>query len=508
MIYNDMIGTSALSPGFHTFYFRVKDSNGKWSVPQCKPFYKPTVDNFVYLIENIEYWVDNDFDTRTISSQSPQSTMSLLQQVDMSALTAGFHIFYFRVKDNSGKYSVPQRKPFYKPAVSVSDNNIVAYRYWFDNDINNVTNVALQMPVNPYELETAFEIPETFQYDEQHVFHIQFKDATGKWSMATTDTFRHVDNSISDTVAVTVCDGYNWKGLFLTESGTYMDTLGSVIKILKLTVNQSTSVTFEVTASNSYVWNGMEYTVSGTYIQYFTAFNSCDSVVTLNLTLTVDSTVYGCKDFKALNYNPNAAVYDTSCVYAAEENTFNGEVEGTPVDTVGTKPIEDCQIKTDLKIVDVKITKVDVIGTNQVKVYWEIKMENDTIITYPAVYTVSQSGVTLFYLSIICKEGDTPKPSIKSGGVTGFTVSASAMVDLKGSGVEEITNYESPITVYPNPTNEILYFSNKTAFEIIDIQGKVLLKNENAVKFVNVSHLQSGIYFININHQIQKIIKR
>ena len=231
-----------------------------------------------------------------------------------------------------------------------------------------------------------------------------------------------------------------------------------------------------------------------------------DSIVKITFTENINTPIYGCNDFKALNYNPNVTNYDTLCIYA--DNTFNAEVEGTPVDTVGTEPIENCQIKTDLKIIDVKITKVDVIGTNQVKVYWEIEMENEITISYPVVYTVSQSGVTLFYLSIICKDGgDKPTP-VKGGGVTGFTVSASAMVDLKGAGVNEITNDQLRITVYPNPTNEILYFTDETAFEIIDIQGKVLLKNETAVKFVNVSHLQSGIYLININHQIQKFIKR
>ena len=88
-----------------------------------------------------------------------------------------------------------------------------------------------------------------------------------------------------------------------------------------------------------------------------------------------------------------------------------------------------------------------------------------------------------------------------------YTVTKSGIVKSETVGVVETDNYSS-LRIYPNPVNETLYFSNETAFEIIDLQGKVLLKNENAVKFVDISHFKAGIYFVKIDNQIQKLIKR
>ena len=68
------------------------------------------------------------------------------------------------------------------------------------------------------------------------------------------------------------------------------------------------------------------------------------------------------------------------------------------------------------------------------------------------------------------------------------------------------------ITVYPNPTNDILHFSLDTPFEIRDLQGHTLLKSEMAVKSLNVSKLPVGVYFITLSTDsgktIRKIIKK
>ena len=68
------------------------------------------------------------------------------------------------------------------------------------------------------------------------------------------------------------------------------------------------------------------------------------------------------------------------------------------------------------------------------------------------------------------------------------------------------------ITVYPNPVNDLLYFDRETSFELIDIQGKVVIKSEKAVKSVNVSRLPAGVYFVKINagtgYTVHKVIKK
>jgi len=71
---------------------------------------------------------------------------------------------------------------------------------------------------------------------------------------------------------------------------------------------------------------------------------------------------------------------------------------------------------------------------------------------------------------------------------------------------------ERNISIYPNPFENEIYFNNLAVtvnIIIYDINGKELLTFENHKD--NVLHLDildSGIYFININNQIKKIIKK
>ena len=64
--------------------------------------------------------------------------------------------------------------------------------------------------------------------------------------------------------------------------------------------------------------------------------------------------------------------------------------------------------------------------------------------------------------------------------------------------------------IFPNPAQEILYFSRETAFELINLQGQILLKSETPVKLVSISHLEVGIYFVRFagSHSIRKFIKK
>ena len=74
--------------------------------------------------------------------------------------------------------------------------------------------------------------------------------------------------------------------------------------------------------------------------------------------------------------------------------------------------------------------------------------------------------------------------------------------------IEDIHSYKSSI-IFPNPAKDILYFKTEKQFEIFDIQGKILLKSENATNSVNISHLTAGIYFIKFdNKKIEKFVKK
>ena len=74
-------------------------------------------------------------------------------------------------------------------------------------------------------------------------------------------------------------------------------------------------------------------------------------------------------------------------------------------------------------------------------------------------------------------------------------------------------NIKKTLKIYPNPVkNEINLISEEliTKIKLYDYQGKLVLEKNNDVKFIKVSSLNSGIYFIEVfmnNYKsLQKVI--
>jgi hypothetical protein len=89
-----------------------------------------------------------------------------------------------------------------------------------------------------------------------------------------------------------------------------------------------------------------------------------------------------------------------------------------------------------------------------------------------------------------------------------FTVIETVALTANFTTESGITNYNyDKITIYPNPATETLYFNKETVFEIVDLQGKILLKSEITVKSLNINFLQTGIYFMKTENSVQKFIK-
>jgi hypothetical protein len=72
------------------------------------------------------------------------------------------------------------------------------------------------------------------------------------------------------------------------------------------------------------------------------------------------------------------------------------------------------------------------------------------------------------------------------------------------------------IQVYPNPTSNFLYFTDKvSSYQIFNISGSVILSNKTKqadIQKVDISNLPEGIYFLNVQkndqNKIMKIIKK
>ncbi|MCL2246364.1 MAG: T9SS type A sorting domain-containing protein [Lentimicrobiaceae bacterium] len=94
------------------------------------------------------------------------------------------------------------------------------------------------------------------------------------------------------------------------------------------------------------------------------------------------------------------------------------------------------------------------------------------------------------------------------GGSSNGTFSLMRLDIPSNLSVNQLDNSDNSIVVYPNPAKDYLHFNTEQPFEIMDIQGRILLKNKQATRSVNVSHLKAGICFIKFeNNQVEKFIK-
>ena len=84
-----------------------------------------------------------------------------------------------------------------------------------------------------------------------------------------------------------------------------------------------------------------------------------------------------------------------------------------------------------------------------------------------------------------------------------------------GEGIDTPTVTESSLSVYPNPVNNKLFISTNEKIETISIYtitgvmvGQQSTVNSQQSMSIDVTNLNSGIYFVKINTKENEIIKR
>ncbi len=133
----------------------------------------------------------------------------------------------------------------------------------------------------------------------------------------------------AESVTASICQGesYLLNGISYSAAGTFVDTLTAAngcdsIITLTLTVlpNATESVTASICQGESFLFNGNSYSTAGTFVDTLMAMNSCDSIVTLTLSVL-----------------PNAADTVTASICQGETFLFNGNsysTAGTFTDTL------------------------------------------------------------------------------------------------------------------------------------------------------------------------------
>ena len=145
------------------------------------------------------------------------------------------------------------------------------------------------------------------------------------------------------------CDSYIWDGVAYTTSGLYTNTYTNIsgcdsIHTLNLTINNSNAGLSSETSCDSYTWNGQTYTTSGAYSWIGTNTVGCDSTATLNLTInnatTSTDVQIACDTYTWINGNAYTANNNTATYITTNSNgcdsviTLDLTITGTPIATV------------------------------------------------------------------------------------------------------------------------------------------------------------------------------
>jgi hypothetical protein len=162
-------------------------------------------------------------------------------------------------------------------------------------------------------------------YTSSGTYNTVLTDINGCDSTITLNLTISTDEATTEDV--TACGSYTWSanGQTYTANGTYVETLTNIngcdsVVTLNLTISTTAATTQNESACDSYTWsaNGQTYTSSGTYVETVTSSTGCDSTVTLNLTINIPTTgsesATSCDTY---TWGANGQTYTSSGTYTA-----------------------------------------------------------------------------------------------------------------------------------------------------------------------------------------------
>lgn len=175
------VATPGLPTGIHVLNFRAYDTQGRFSPTLSQFFYKAPESSITSRqIVSYEYWIDGDYANAFEVATTAQSQVTINEMFNLASTTTGMHTINMRFKDSSKLWSAPISQFFYKnPPTTSGNREIIAYKYWVDNDYENavlVSTPAQQVLLLNEQIGLQSLSPGI------HSFNIRFMDNSQSWS--------------------------------------------------------------------------------------------------------------------------------------------------------------------------------------------------------------------------------------------------------------------------------------------------------------------------------------
>jgi beta-glucanase (GH16 family) len=122
----------------------------------------------------------------------------------------------------------------------------------------------------------------------------------------------------------------------------------------------------------------------------------------------------------------------------------------------------------------------------------------------------ARGGVTVNFCVDNVEGNLTYDPSLNSGS---FDCGSSLRSNDMILSNEEITSNGLSFTVYPNPAKDQIWinadgFKNDVEIRIMDVNGRILIETRDIKNPINISNLNKGLYFIQVNDQYHKLQRK
>jgi len=185
----------SLTDGFHYLFFRVRDSNNKWSSTEFRTIFKSSLPSSGSLTDVIgaEYFIDIDPGINA-GTNIPITSGNILEpytfEIPVTSLSNGFHYLFTRVKDANGKWSPAEQRIFLKETLSALPPipNITRVEYYIDSDpgFGNAAAVPFTPAASLHDQVFILDLSSLSQ--GSHKLFIRAKDANNVWSLVHVET--------------------------------------------------------------------------------------------------------------------------------------------------------------------------------------------------------------------------------------------------------------------------------------------------------------------------------
>lgn len=309
--------------------------------------------------------------------------------------------------------------------------------------------------------------------------------------------------STASTITAAACDTFTLGTTNYTASGTFVQIVpnaagcDSVITI-NLTITNTTTGTLLQTACDSFTFNGQTYTTTGLYTQTLTNAAGCDSILTIDLTIqtipalavtAAGSTTFCQGGDVALSITGTGYTYQWQLngtdISGATNDTYNADASGSYQVIITNS--NSCSGPSQSITVTANPLPVPVITANG------NVLDAGSFATYQwALDGQDIAGAQSATYSYI-QDGSYTVTVTDANGCEGTSAAYNTTTSVSS------VSGKDGISIYPNPAKTAVYFDTpyKMNVSLTDVNGRVVLK-QCATNSIDVSALANGVYMLTL----------